>query len=143
MWMSHYTDSYINTTWSNPFNFVYCSYLCNLFNLVLLCTCRWLDPLDVEVGEVGRVKADDETRLIITNAQPEDTGNYSCVATNMAGSKKAQVWVVVSGKLPVSYTSCLLCFRFLSDAACRLSLGVNSTIDDNVNQTCDRYSYRV
>ena len=54
--------------------------------------------MDAEVGEVGRVRADEETRLFVTNAQPEDTGNYSCVATNMAANKKAHVWIVVSGE---------------------------------------------
>ena len=53
---------------------------------------------DTEVGEVGRVRADEETRLFMTNAQPEDTGNYSCVATNMAANKKAHVWIVVSSE---------------------------------------------
>ena len=47
---------------------------------------------------MGRVRADEETRLFVTNAQPEDTGNYSCVATNMAANKKAHVWIVVSGE---------------------------------------------
>ena len=60
--------------------------------------CRWLDPFDTEVGEVGRVRADGQTRFFLTNSQPGDTGNYSCVATNMAGNEKAQLWVVVSGE---------------------------------------------
>ena len=55
---------------------------------------------------MGRVRADEETRLFVTNAQPEDTGNYSCVATNMAANKKAHVWIVVSGEYSVKKLCC-------------------------------------
>ncbi len=50
----------------------------------------------------GRVKAVDE-KLMITSAQPEDSGNYSCIATNMAGSKTASIKIMVSGKLAILF----------------------------------------
>ena len=60
---------------------------------------RWLDPLSREIGEEGRVRVDETSiRLSLSNAQPGDTGNYTCQASNMAGTRNAHVWIVVSGE---------------------------------------------
>ena len=58
---------------------------------------RWEDPFGQPLPEEGRVKVTTET-LSILNAQETDSGNYTCLAENIAGVKRASVSVIVSGK---------------------------------------------
>ncbi len=60
-------------------------------------SCRWEDPYGQMIPDSGRLKVIDR-KFIISNAQPSDSGNYSCVGENMAGTKKAKLWIVVSGR---------------------------------------------
>ncbi|XP_069698468.1 inactive tyrosine-protein kinase 7 isoform X2 [Periplaneta americana] len=56
----------------------------------------WLDPRGHTISDTGVVRVD-ETRLIIEAARAvDDTGNYTCVAENMAGTKMASFNLVVS-----------------------------------------------
>jgi hypothetical protein len=58
----------------------------------------WLDPRGHTVSDSGPVRVD-ETRLIIEAARAvDDSGNYTCVAENMAGTKMASFKLVVSSK---------------------------------------------
>ena len=73
------------------------SCICNDINTFSFCFSRWEDPAGAEIPNDGRIKAVDH-RLIVSNAQESDSGNYSCVAENMAGRQVGKVWLVVSGK---------------------------------------------
>jgi hypothetical protein len=56
----------------------------------------WLDPRGHTVSDSGPVRVD-ETRLIIEAARAvDDSGNYTCVAENMAGTKMASFRLVVA-----------------------------------------------
>lgn len=58
----------------------------------------WLDPRGHTVSDSGPVRVD-ETRLIIEAARAvDDSGNYTCVAENMAGTRMASFKLVVSSK---------------------------------------------
>ncbi|PSN56695.1 Hemicentin-1 [Blattella germanica] len=58
----------------------------------------WLDPRGHVVSDSGPVRVD-ETRLIIEAARAaDDTGNYTCVAENMAGTKMASFNLIVSSE---------------------------------------------
>jgi hypothetical protein len=50
------------------------------------------------IPDTGRIRAT-ELLLSINNAQPEDSGNYTCIAHNMAATHAANVHVIVSGEL--------------------------------------------
>lgn len=55
----------------------------------------WEDQKGKVISDSGRIRVDD-TRLIIESAHLEDIGNYSCIAENMAGTKKGNVQIYVS-----------------------------------------------
>ncbi|KAJ9574837.1 hypothetical protein L9F63_007997 [Diploptera punctata] len=56
----------------------------------------WLDPRGHTVSDSGPVRVD-ETRLIIEAARAvDDSGSYTCVAENMAGTKMASFNLIVS-----------------------------------------------
>jgi len=52
----------------------------------------------------GRVRADDGL-LTVGNADELDTGNYTCSASNLAGTTSHNVWIVVSGMALLTVTS--------------------------------------
>ncbi|XP_013386585.1 inactive tyrosine-protein kinase 7 isoform X2 [Lingula anatina] len=58
-------------------------------------TVRWLNPSNTYITNSGRVRIED-TSLVITYTEKEDTGNYTCVASNMAGNRTRKVQIVVS-----------------------------------------------
>ncbi|XP_064621209.1 inactive tyrosine-protein kinase 7-like isoform X2 [Lineus longissimus] len=58
---------------------------------------RWEDPLGVTIPGQGRIVVED-TKLKVTSAQSSDSGNYTCVASNLSGEKNGVVWIVVSVK---------------------------------------------
>ena len=58
---------------------------------------RWEDPNSQVVLDTGRVRME-AGKLYLTNAQPTDSGNYTCMAQNMAGTKNSILWIVVSGR---------------------------------------------
>ena len=65
---------------------------------------RWEDPRSIALTTEGRISARGE-KLVLTNAQQSDSGNYTCVAYNMAGETSHKVPIVVSGKhTTISYT---------------------------------------
>lgn len=78
---------------------------------LVLFSYRWSDPNDQVLVETGRIKSVD-SKLYMTNVQPSDSGNYSCTASNMAGTKTASVWVVVSGK-PKAIENLTISFNWL------------------------------
>ncbi len=58
---------------------------------------RWEHSWGGPIPETGRINAADGI-LSISNSQADDSGNYTCVVSNMAGEKHKNIWVVVSGK---------------------------------------------
>lgn len=80
----------------------------------------WLDPRGHTVTDSGPVRVD-ESRLIIEAARAvDDSGNYTCVAENMAGTRMASFKLVVSSK-------CILQVVFVQVTlvACRGCVPVN------------------
>lgn len=57
----------------------------------------WEDSKGKVVSDSGRIHVDD-TRLVIESARLEDAGNYSCLAENLAGTKKAVIQLYVSSE---------------------------------------------
>ncbi|KAF5296174.1 hypothetical protein FQA39_LY12628 [Lamprigera yunnana] len=58
----------------------------------------WLNPSGHTVSDNGSVRVDDDGRLIISNLQQEQRGEYKCVAENIAGRTEEAVTVIVTQK---------------------------------------------
>jgi len=58
---------------------------------------RWEDHRGAVIPTDGHIKADSGL-LTLTNARQEDSGNYTCIVSNTAGTVKKNIWIVVSGK---------------------------------------------
>ena len=80
------------------------SYLLNYINVFITCIAclcamdRWVDSTGSVVTDGGRVKVDSTGLLSFSSAQQSDSGNYTCIASNLAREVGKRVWVVVSGK---------------------------------------------
>ena len=61
---------------------------------------RWKNFVGAEIGDQpdGRVRASVDGLLTIVNAEVSDSGNYTCHAENMAGSRTRSLWIVISGR---------------------------------------------
>lgn len=56
----------------------------------------WLNDVGHTISDSGKVRVDDDGRLIIDSAQLENAGNYSCVAQNIAGKTEMSVELIVT-----------------------------------------------
>lgn len=57
----------------------------------------WEDPSGRVISDTGRIRVDD-TQLIVDGAKKVDTGNYTCVAENIAGQERTSLYFYVAGK---------------------------------------------
>lgn len=58
----------------------------------------WTNPYNEELSHLDRIKSVNGV-LTIQNAQEQDSGNYSCHASNLAGSVSVVLPIVISGAL--------------------------------------------
>ncbi|KAL3284491.1 hypothetical protein HHI36_018652 [Cryptolaemus montrouzieri] len=56
----------------------------------------WLKPGGHTVSDAGEIKVDDDNRLIIPTVKLEHSGNYTCVAENIAGKTEKFVELIVT-----------------------------------------------
>ena len=82
----------------------------------------WEDPSGQNVTEEGRISRAGNT-LTLTELQPGDSGNYTCVVENLAGRRAKAVWIVVS-----SESSCS------SRRALRVTTNVTTIMSDMVDR---------
>ncbi|XP_014667914.1 PREDICTED: inactive tyrosine-protein kinase 7-like [Priapulus caudatus] len=58
---------------------------------------RWDDPSGNAIGATSRVRVEEDgSRLVVDVVRQSDSGNYSCVVSNMAGVKRNNIKLVVS-----------------------------------------------
>ena len=81
-----------NQTFFSPMFFVY-----KVFEQNFILYFSWFDRNGDQIGTTGNIYVDDNT-LVFKHPQQIDTGNYTCLASNLAGIKKQSVWIIVSGR---------------------------------------------
>ena len=54
-------------------------------------------PAFVSTNADDRIHVADDT-LYVTGARDTDGGNYTCLVENMAGTKRKDLWLMISGK---------------------------------------------
>jgi len=57
----------------------------------------WQDGSGIRLHSGTNVRMEG-TKLVIDNAQPQQSGNYTCVAENMAAQRSVTFQLVVTGK---------------------------------------------
>lgn len=58
----------------------------------------WMNQFGHTISDSGKVKVDDDGRLIIENVLHENAGKYICVAENFAGKTERSVNIIVTSK---------------------------------------------
>ena len=49
------------------------------------------------IGEMGRIRLEGN-KLVFEDPEEIDTGNYTCIMSNIAGEKRQNVWIMISGE---------------------------------------------
>jgi len=59
--------------------------------------CRWRGPGGAVISARGRVKVVDDCHLVINAVDKSDSGNYTCLVSNVAATKAVSVALTVAG----------------------------------------------
>lgn len=62
-----------------------------------ICSCRWYDRSNLLIGDSGQIHVEGDN-LVFESPQEIHSGNYTCVISNVAGEKRQNVWIIVSGE---------------------------------------------
>ena len=72
----------------------------------------------------GKYKVQEDGSLVISEADGDDNGQYTCTADSVAGKDSKSSMVKINGKMILKFlltiASCLACFRRVTDTRGRL-----------------------